>query len=164
MKITAQQLRRLIREEVEAISLNSGEDHDRFLHGFESGHPVDDEGYMTKSRLYSMKKMAHEICDLLETGDQLPAWVQDHIAVSHENLQQVHGYLTGDEALRNYSDDMHGMENLDEKKSKEAKDKEDADGDGEVTAADVRYSQRRAGGQSHEKAFAATRKLANVKI
>lgn len=164
MKITAQQLRRLIREEVEAISLKHDEDPDRFLHGFESGHPVDDEGYMTKSRLLSMEKMARDVCDLLKAGDQLPGWVQDHVAVSHENLQQVHGYLMGDEALRNHSDDMREMENLDEKKSKEENDKKDADGDGKVTAADIRYSQRRAGGQSHEKAFASTRKLANVKI
>lgn len=100
MKLTATQLRRIIKEEVSTMM--GGKDSQRFLHGFESGHPHDDEGYMAKSRMASLKKMAAELCDLLEEGDQLPGWVQDHIAVSHENLQQVHGYLMSDEAMRSH--------------------------------------------------------------
>ena len=99
MKLTATQLRKIIKEEV---SLAKSGDSTRFLHGSESGHPHDDEGYMVKSRITSMKKMAEDICALLDSGDQLPGWVQDHIAVSHENLQQVHGYLMGDEAMRGH--------------------------------------------------------------
>lgn len=68
------------------------EDHDRFLHG-KDGH--DDEGAMVKSRLYSMKEMAKDICEILNSEDQLPGWVQDHVSVAHENLQQIHGYLMG---------------------------------------------------------------------
>ena len=109
MKITTSQLRKIIREEVAAISLGGGKDPNRFLHGSESGHPHDDEGYMVKSRLYSLKKMAHDICELTQPEDQFPGWVQDHISVAHENLQQVHGYLTGDEALRSYSMKKPGM-------------------------------------------------------
>ena len=79
-----------------------GHDHQEFLHGSDEGHPHDDEGYMVKSRMASMKKMAEDVCNLLDSEDQLPAWVQDHVAVAHENLQQVHGYLMGDEEMRSH--------------------------------------------------------------
>lgn len=79
-----------------------GHDHQEFLHGSDEGHPHDDEGYMVKTRMASMKKMAEDVCGLLDSEDQLPAWVQDHIAVSHENLQQVHGYLMGDVEMRSH--------------------------------------------------------------
>jgi hypothetical protein len=81
-----------------------GHDHQEFLHGSDSGHPHDDEGYMVKSRMASMKKMAEDVCNLLDSEDQLPAWVQDHVAVAHENLQQVHGYLMGDEEMRSHKE------------------------------------------------------------
>ena len=81
-----------------------GHDHQEFLHGSDEGHPHDDEGYMVKSRMASMKKMAEDICGLLDSEDQLPAWVQDHVAVAHENLQQVHGYLMGDEEMRSHEE------------------------------------------------------------
>lgn len=74
------------------MSMMAGEDPERFLHGKD---PHDDEGSMVKSRLYSMKQMAKDVCDILNPADQLPGWVQDHISVAHENLQQVHGYLMG---------------------------------------------------------------------
>lgn len=96
---------RITPDEVEAWKsgdwgYNSGDkvDHpespERFLHGED---PHDDEGSMVKSRLYSMKEMAKDVCDILNPSDQLPGWVQDHISVAHENLQQVHGYLMGKE-------------------------------------------------------------------
>jgi hypothetical protein len=81
-----------------------GHDHQEFLHGSDEGHPHDDEGYMVKSRMASMKKMAEDVCNLLDSEDQLPAWVQDHVAVAHENLQQVHGYLMGDEEMRSHKE------------------------------------------------------------
>lgn len=74
------------------MSMMMGDDPERFLHGKD---PHDDEGSMVKSRLYSMKQMAKDVCDILNPADQLPGWVQDHISVAHENLQQVHGYLMG---------------------------------------------------------------------
>jgi len=84
--------------------LEPGHDHQEFLHGSDEGHPHDDEGYMVKSRMASMKKMAKDVCGLLDSEDQLPAWVQDHVAVAHENLQQVHGYLMGDEEMRSHGE------------------------------------------------------------
>lgn len=74
------------------MKMDDMNDPNRFLHG---EVPHDDEGAMVKSRLYSMKDMAKDICDVVQPEDQLPGWVQDHISVAHENLQQVHGYLMG---------------------------------------------------------------------
>lgn len=126
MKLTPNQLKKIIREEVKKVVSNKktlseamapitpdeveqwksgnlgyvsgdempqgSEDPNRFLHGED---PHDSEGAMVQSRLNSMKEMAAEVCDLLNPDDQLPGWVQDHVSVAHENLQQVHGYLTG---------------------------------------------------------------------
>jgi hypothetical protein len=81
-----------------------GHDHQEFLHGSDEGHPHDDEGYMAKSSMASMKQMAEDLCGLLDSEDQLPAWVQDHIAVARENLQQVHGYLMGDVEMKSHQE------------------------------------------------------------
>jgi len=109
MKLTATQLRRIIKEE---ITLAKSSDSTRFLHGSESGHPHDDEGYMVKSRMASMKKMAADICGLLDGSDQLPGWVQDLIATSHNDLQHVHDYLLGDETMRSYEKSPKQMTSL----------------------------------------------------
>ena len=63
---------------------------------------MDDEGYMVKSRMSDVKDMAETICDLIEMGDQLPAWVQDLVASAHTDLEHVKDYLVGDEKLRSY--------------------------------------------------------------
>jgi hypothetical protein len=102
MKLTATQLRKIIKEEVESMMPAGGKDPQRFLHGFESGHPMDDEGYMVKSRMSDVKDMAETICGLIEMGDQLPAWVQDLVASAHTDLEHVKDYLEGDEKLRAY--------------------------------------------------------------
>jgi hypothetical protein len=103
MKLTTTQLRRIIKEEVEAMMPAAGDkDPQRFLHGFESGHPMDDEGYMVKSRMSDVKDMAETICNLIEMGDQLPAWVQDLVASAHTDLEHVKDYLEGDEKMRSY--------------------------------------------------------------
>jgi len=36
-----------------------GKDPQRFLHGHESGHPIDDEGYMMKLRRREHQKNGH---------------------------------------------------------------------------------------------------------
>lgn len=99
MKLTATQLRRIIAEEV-SLAKAGDKDSQRFLHGFESGHPMDDEGYMIKSRMTDVKHMAETICGLLENEDQLPAWVQDLVASAHTDLEHVKDYLEGDEEMR----------------------------------------------------------------
>jgi hypothetical protein len=99
MKISLSQLRKIIKEEVASV-VQGPLQQDRFLHGEESGgQTFDDEAEMVKSQLVLMKDMAEEVCDLLNSGDQLPAWAQSHVAVAHENLRQVHGYLVGDSVM-----------------------------------------------------------------
>ena len=73
-----------------------GHDDQEFLHGSEEGHPYDAEGDMVKSRLGLMAKMSGEISELLHDEDQLPGWVQDLVATSHNDLQHVYDYLTGE--------------------------------------------------------------------
>ena len=101
MKLTTNQLRRLIREEAAAALVPTADRNpQRFLHGFDSGRPADDEGYMVKSRMLGVKTAAETICGLLDDGDQLPAWVQDLVASAHADLEHVKSYLVGDEKLR----------------------------------------------------------------
>ena len=90
MKMRLSALRRLIRESYDSFGVGE-KDPRRFLHGED---PSDSEGGMVKSKLQSLIKMAGEIHDLLQPMDQLPGWVQDHISVAHENVQQAHGYLS----------------------------------------------------------------------
>jgi hypothetical protein len=99
MKLAASQLRRIIAEEVSLVKTGD-KDPQRFLHGYESGHPMDDEGYMIRSRMVDVKEIAETICSLLDDGDQLPAWVQDLVASAHTDLEHVKHYLVGDEKLR----------------------------------------------------------------
>ena len=99
MKLTSSQLRKIIMEEV-SLAKSGDKDPQRFLHGFESGHPMDDEGYMLKSRMADIKEMAETVCNLLESEDQLPGWVQDLVAGAHRDLEHVKDYLVGDEKMR----------------------------------------------------------------
>jgi hypothetical protein len=91
-----------VAEDHHDVGLAKDDDASRFLHGSDSGHPMDDEGYMVKSRMASMKEMAEDICGLLDSDDQLPGWVQDLVATSHNDLRHVHDYLMGDEKMRSY--------------------------------------------------------------
>jgi len=94
MKITANQLRRLIREEYESFGIGD-RNPSRFLHGED---PEDSEGGMAKGQLSDIGSMSQELQELLNPDDQLPGWVQNHLTVAHENLRQIHGYLTNAEA------------------------------------------------------------------
>ena len=141
MKLTATMLRKIIAEEVsktktkktlsEAITRitedemaawkggnwgyvagdESGDDSEKFLHGYESGHPMDDEGNMIKGRMSGLKRMAEEICELTQDEDQFPAWVQDLVAQAHETLSHVHDYLLNDEDMRDYSGEVSDQDN-----------------------------------------------------
>lgn len=109
-KNLSEAITRITEDEMEAwrsgdLGYVSG-DNDRFLHNNVEGEPQDDEGDMVKSRMSGLKSMAEDICGLTDSDDQFPAWVQDLIAQSHENLQHVHDYLMNDEDTRNYSADV----------------------------------------------------------
>jgi hypothetical protein len=99
MKITLNQLKEIIAEEVSLAKVGD-KDPQRFLHGFDSGHPMDDEGSMIKSRMTDIKDMASTICDLLENEDQIPAWCQDLVAGAHRDLEHVKDYMLGDQKMR----------------------------------------------------------------
>lgn len=64
----------------------------RFLHDPHE-ESVDPEGGMAKSKLHRIRVMADMLDDILKHNDQLPPWVQDHIAAAYENLDQVFGYI-----------------------------------------------------------------------
>jgi hypothetical protein len=83
MRITTRKLSKLIEED----------DSNRFLHGYENGDPFDDESEMVSSQLHRLKEMSENLLEMLSDGDQLPSWVQSHIAVAHENISQVYSYL-----------------------------------------------------------------------
>lgn len=87
MKLKVQDLKRIIREEAENA------ENEKYLHGYESDHPIDDEGEMIKTRMSGLKRMADEIEGALGNEDQLPAWVQDLVAQSYSTLEHVHAYL-----------------------------------------------------------------------
>jgi predicted RNA-binding Zn-ribbon protein involved in translation (DUF1610 family) len=172
MKLTATQLRRIIKEEVSkvttrrdrlseghtriteeefaqwksgnwgfvaedhhGVSLAKDDDSSRFLHGSDEGHPMDDEGYMVKSRMSSMKKMAADICGLLDSDDQLPGWVQDLVATSHNDLQHVHDYLMGDEEMRVYEKAPHQVSTVGE--SRRRRSSHLAEGHSRITSEEV---------------------------
>lgn len=103
MKITVKQLKKLLENlDLEVLAEDHDEDYDMedngddsefFLHGYERGEPHDAEGNMAQYQLHRVKQMSQMMCDMLEGGDQLPAWVQDHLSVAHENLGQVFSYM-----------------------------------------------------------------------
>lgn len=65
-----------------------------------------DESGMAKSQLRSIKMLAYKLCDMIEHGDQLDAWVQAKLTKAEDYLNSVYGYLAGEEHDYN-SHDMH---------------------------------------------------------
>ena len=71
------------------------------LNSGKTGAAAGAEGGLPKE--FKMKKMASEVCGMLQPEDQLPAWCQDLIASAHQDLLHVYEYMSGDEAMRSYS-------------------------------------------------------------
>ena len=84
MKITKNQLRRIIKEELEALSL---EDQGRDL-AYGEG-----EGRMSKSQLFKISEYGAELHQMLNDGDDLPEWVQSKIAVMAHDIGKIKHYL-----------------------------------------------------------------------
>jgi hypothetical protein len=53
----------------------------------------DDEGSMTKEKLFSMGKMAQSFHDRLKDGDDLPGWVQDKVTTAEDRLRSAYEYM-----------------------------------------------------------------------
>lgn len=101
-------------EDEEDLDADDLEDDEFFLHGYEEEHPSDEEGRMAKYQLHRIKQMSYMLCDMLEAGDQLPAWVQDHISVAHENIGQVLSYMEPKYHMASQADDDEDEEDWEE--------------------------------------------------
>lgn len=120
MRITAKQLRKLISEaaasglcedhDMESYDEDLEDDTEFFLHGYEDGHAHDAEGSMAKSQLHRVKSMSEMLCDIIEEDDQLPSWVQSHIAIAYENLNQVMSYMEPKFHMQDVEDDDYDYE------------------------------------------------------
>jgi len=58
----------------------------------------DDEADMAHSQLYNIKRLSTELCDMIDSEEQLDAWVQAKLTKAEDYLQSVYGYLYGEEA------------------------------------------------------------------
>ena len=83
MKITKRQLKRIIKEEMEAISLEKGRNLD-------SGKP---EGKMTRSQLHHIAEYAAELHEMIQDEDDLPEWVQSQISSMASDIGKIKHYL-----------------------------------------------------------------------
>ena len=81
MDISEQELRLLIREELELATKG------RNL-GYGEG-----EGRHTKSQLYKIAEYAAKLHEMLEDEDDLPEWVQSKISVMSQNIGKIKHYL-----------------------------------------------------------------------
>ena len=84
MKITKRQLRRIIREEIEVISLEQGRDF-----------AADDQGEvrMEKSQLFKIGQYAQSLHDTLGDNDELPKWVTAKIAIIANDIGKIKHHL-----------------------------------------------------------------------
>lgn len=96
-KLTESKKRRIIREEIEAISLAKPEDYHPV--GNASGgkkfedHSDGEQAGMIKSNLYSISSKAQSLHDMIGDTDELPEWVQEKIAVADEMIDTIKDYL-----------------------------------------------------------------------
>jgi hypothetical protein len=58
----------------------------------------DDEADMAHSQLSNIKRLSTELCDMIDSEEQLDAWVQAKLTKAEDYLQSVYGYLYGEEA------------------------------------------------------------------
>ena len=58
----------------------------------------DDEADMAYSQLSNIKRLSTELCDMIDSEEQLDAWVQAKLTKAEDYLQSVYGYLYGEEA------------------------------------------------------------------
>ena len=58
----------------------------------------DDESDMAHGQLRSIKDLASELCDIIDDGEQLDAWVQSKLTKAEDYLNSVYNYMKGEEA------------------------------------------------------------------
>lgn len=96
MKITKQQLRRIIKEQLSLEDVIEDilpvDDHHAGTEGRDLGYG-EGEGRMTKSQLDKLARYSQSLHDKLMDNDDLPEWVQSKIAVAADNIGKVYHYL-----------------------------------------------------------------------
>ena len=112
MKITAAQLRRIIREELTSSHLSNpiSEEHgmevdfaDELILGGEHGEAAPEHEHaiyghggkarMARSQLYRIANFAQSLYDRLDDQDELPEWLQSKVAQVADSMDAVHGHL-----------------------------------------------------------------------
>jgi hypothetical protein len=58
---------------------------------------TDDESDMAKSQLSSIHSNAVKLLDLIESNEQLDAWVQSKLTKAQDYLQSVYDYMQGED-------------------------------------------------------------------
>lgn len=60
------------------------------------GYHDDEELYMIKKNLYTMSKQIKEMCHSIESGEEVPEWCQEKIAVAAAMMDAVYEYMSFD--------------------------------------------------------------------
>jgi hypothetical protein len=71
----------------------------------------DDESDMAHSQLRAVKDLADKLCNMIDDGEQLDAWVQSKLTKAEDYLNSVYRYLAGEE--EEDMDDMPSMHSSD---------------------------------------------------
>ena len=71
----------------------------------------DDESDMAHSQLRAVKDLADKLCNMIDDGEQLDAWVQSKLTKAEDYLNSVYRYLAGEEEEE--MDDMPSMHSSD---------------------------------------------------
>lgn len=71
----------------------------------------DDESDMAHGQLRSVKDLADKLCNMIDDGEQLDAWVQAKLTKAEDYLNSVYNYLAGEESEE--MDDMPSMRSSD---------------------------------------------------
>ena len=67
----------------------------------------DDESDMAHSQLRAVKDLSDKLCNMIDDGEQLDAWVQSKLTKAEDYLNSVYRYLAGEE--EEDMDDMPSM-------------------------------------------------------
>jgi len=71
----------------------------------------DDESDMAHSQLRAVKDLSDKLCNMIDDGEQLDAWVQSKLTKAEDYLNSVYRYLAGEE--EEDMDDMPSMHSSD---------------------------------------------------
>lgn len=67
----------------------------------------DDESDMAHGQLRSIKSLTDKLCNMIDDGEQLDAWVQSKLTIAEDYLNSVYNYLAGEE-----SEEMNDMPSM----------------------------------------------------